>query len=166
LNSLINAIKAFAGTDWPVTLWRFLLALSVAGWWGALTFYGLVVVPAGTDLLGSQTQGLVTQQVTRTLNLLGVGLIVSLFFEFRRRSTPARWWVWGTFALCQAGLFAVHVWLSGLLESHTQPGFDWPHFYNVHRIYLIITAVQWGCGPWLLWSLLRSWGRQEIISNV
>ena len=27
-------------------LWHFLIVFAVAGWWGALTFYGMVVVPA------------------------------------------------------------------------------------------------------------------------
>src|SRR5438477_11565964 len=53
---------------------RFLTIIALAGWWGALTFYGLAVVPEGTEQLGSQTQGLVTQQVTRTLNLVGVAV--------------------------------------------------------------------------------------------
>src|SRR5947207_1343890 len=59
----------------PAVVWRFVVILALASWWGALTFYGVVVVPAGTEQLGSQTQGLVTQQVTRTLNLIGVALI-------------------------------------------------------------------------------------------
>jgi hypothetical protein len=61
-----------------------MVVLALAGWWGALTFYGAVVVPEGTEQLGSQTQGLVTQQVTRTLNLIGVAAAALSFVELRR----------------------------------------------------------------------------------
>lgn len=149
-----------------VVAWRFVLTLSLAGWWGALTFYGAVVVPEGTEQLGSQKQGLVTQQVTKILNLIGVAVIVLLFFELRRRGGRLNCFLWATFVICQAVLYGVHVWLSSLLHQGTEAGTDWPHFYNVHRIYLLTVAAQWGCGPWLLWNLVRDWGRHPEIDRT
>src|SRR5258708_24657032 len=92
-------------------LLRYAVVLALAGWWGALTFYGLVVVPEGTEQLGSQTQGLVTQQVTRTLNLMGVAVAALVFFELRRSGTWPAWGAWLVFLCCQAALFGVHAWL-------------------------------------------------------
>jgi hypothetical protein len=146
-------------SELAIVLWRFVVALSLAGWWGALTFYGAVVVAEGTAQLGSQTQGLVTQQVTKTLNLLGAGLAVLVFCELCRRGGWWNWLLWGSFAICQAMLFGVHVWLSELLLAGTAGGTDRAHFYDVHRVYLLTTALQWGCGPCLLLSLMRAWRR-------
>ena len=131
--------------------WRFALVLTIAGWWGALTFYGLVVVPEGTDQFGSQTQGLVTQQVTKTLNLVGMAAAVLLVFELKRWGTRWEWSVWSIFLGCQLALFGVHAWLSDLLAT----GADRRWFYDVHRVYLFATAVQWGAAPYLLWQVLR-----------
>ncbi len=138
----------------PAVVWRFVVILALASWWGALTFYGMVVVPAGTEQLGSQTQGLVTQQVTRTLNLIGVALIGILFFDLLRSGTRTAWALWGTFVVCQIVLFLVHIWLSGLLAPAAGSSIDWSWFYDVHRIYLVTTAVQWGAGLWLLWNVI------------
>jgi hypothetical protein len=103
---------------WPpiADVWRFIVVLTLAAWWDALTFYGAVVVPKGTEQLGSQIQGLVTQQVTRTLNLVGDAVIVLFFFELRRSGTRGRWAAWITFLVCQIALYAVHAWLSALLQ--------------------------------------------------
>ncbi len=132
-------------------IWRCAVVLAVAGWWGALTFYGLVVVPEGTDQLGSQTQGLITQQVTRTLNLVGVAVAAMLFFELRRAGGRLAWGAWVVFVACQIALLGVHAWLSDLLAT----GADRRWFYDVHRIYLFATAAQWGVAPYLLWVAQR-----------
>ncbi len=129
---------------------RYAAALALAGWWGALTFYGAVVVPEGTDQFGSQAQGLVTQQVTRTLNLIGVAVAILSYVALRPPVATSAWAAWLAFVVSQAVLFGVHAWLSGLLKSGA--GREW--FYNVHRIYLLTTAVQWCAAPYLLWSIL------------
>jgi len=145
---------------WPSgsNVWRYVVVLTLAGWWGGLTFYGMVVVPEGTAQLGSQTQGLVTQQVTRTLNLIGVAVIGLLVFELKRSGTRSTWAAWVVFSVSQVVLFGVHAWLSALLEPATDKSVDWRWFYDVHRIYLIATALQWGAGLWLLWGVVRGAG--------
>jgi hypothetical protein len=141
---------------WPAgsDVWRFVLVLTLAGWWGALTFYGMVVVPEGTEQLGSQVQGLVTQQVTHTLNLIADTVIGLLYFELRRSGTRSKWIAWAIFAVCQIVLYGVHAWLSALLQPAGGKSVDWPWFYDVHRIYLLATALQWGIGLYLLWVVL------------
>lgn len=142
--------------QWPAPgdVWRFAVVLTLAGWWGALTFYGMVVVPEGTEQLGSQTQGLVTQQVTRTLNLVSVAVICLLFFELRRSGTRSRWAAWAVFTACQVVLYGVHAWLSALLQPAMGQSVDWRWFYDVHRIYLLATALQWGLALFLLWGVV------------
>ena len=43
------------------TTWSSFLLLVWAAWWGGLCFYAMVVVPIGTELIGSVEQGLITQ---------------------------------------------------------------------------------------------------------
>jgi hypothetical protein len=145
-------------SGWPSggDVWRYVVVLTLAGWWGALTFYGMVVVPEGTEQLGSQTQGLVTQQVTRTLNLVGDVVIGLLFFELRRSGSRGKWAAWIVFSVCQAVLYGVHAWLSALLVPATGQSVDWRWFYDVHRIYLLATALQWALGVFLLWGVVSS----------
>lgn len=33
-------------------------------WWGGLCFYAVVIVPIGTEVIGSVEQGFITQRVT------------------------------------------------------------------------------------------------------
>jgi hypothetical protein len=68
--------------------WRLAVWLLWAAWWGGLTFYALVVVPIGTELLGSVEQGFVTQRVTLWHNWLGVVIALALAAEaWRLRSS-------------------------------------------------------------------------------
>ena len=48
--------------------WRIFLLLVWAPWWGGLCFYAVVVVPVGTELIGSVEQGFITQRVTQWHN--------------------------------------------------------------------------------------------------
>src|SRR5436190_16665061 len=53
-------------------LYRFACLAALAFWMGGFTFYALVVIPTGNRLLGSIQQGLLTQQVTHWMNLIGL----------------------------------------------------------------------------------------------
>ena len=55
---------------------RYLLLMSLMFWQGGFTFYSAVVVPIGSDLLGSgRDQGFITRSVTNYLNLAGVAAL-------------------------------------------------------------------------------------------
>ena len=64
-----------------------------ATWWGGLTFYSVVVVPIGSEQIGSTEQGFITQQVTWWHNLILAAMVVLLVIEvdkaIRRRIKPA-----------------------------------------------------------------------------
>lgn len=128
---------------------RFILTLFLAFWLGGLTFYALVVVPVGTRLLGSDQQGLITQQVTNYLNTAGV--VTGLLLVVHAINT--RHWAllacFGVFAAAQAGLLFMHVRLDRMLSG------DVTGFYDVHRVYLLITAIQWLAGMAALWFILQ-----------
>src|SRR5262245_62510583 len=58
---------------------RLAAVLTMALWWGGLTFYALFVVPTGVDVLGSETgQGFITQRVSSIINLCGILALIVL----------------------------------------------------------------------------------------
>jgi len=131
-------------------LWHSLVAVTWAIWWGGLTFYAGVVVPVGARIVGINTQGQITQEVTRWLNGVGFVGLVALLAEacrIRRRSAIV---VAVLAVICQAALFAIHSWLSKMLAAGVDPA----GFYQVHRIYLWITAIQWLSGLAVVWLVI------------
>ena len=119
--------------------------------WGGLSFYAIVVVPVGTEILGSVEQGFVTQQVTWWHNWLLIALSVCLMVEAliqRNRFLGAAALGLGVIA----GLLVFHhAYLSRIMdfENHLVPNC----FYSQHAIYLWITATEWFIGifvPFLL----------------
>lgn len=126
---------------------RFLVLQMLLLWQGGFLFYALVVVPVGTELLGSATaQGIVTARVTLWLNRIG-WLALFAFALDARMTTPRKMprFVWiGIATLLHAILvFGLHGPLLERLdfEEHRIRGRD--GFYTLHRWYLILSAVQW-----------------------
>ena len=135
------------------TLRRFVGLVSLALWWGGLTFYALVVVPIGSDVFGATAQGFVTQRVTHWLNGIGVVTLVLLLWNLtavRRRLLIVTWLL---LASCLASLAMLHGSLDGLLDPQSQTVNDAERFYKLHRVYLVLTAVQWLAGLAHLWGL-------------
>jgi len=140
----------------------FLLAL-FAVWFGGFTFYTAIVVPIGTDVLGSsRTQGFVTQQVTNQLNFVGG---FAIFFQlldlvcFRRdRSRKLNIGLTVTIvgiASLWIVLLVVHPMLDAMLEPEHQHVADESNFYQMHRVYLWASTVQWlFCWAWLVLFLM------------
>lgn len=153
---------------------RILLLAAFAVWFGGFTFYTAVVVPVGTDVLGSsRTQGFVTQQVTQILNFVGgVTLtlgVVDLFISRRLRTRKTN----GTLAivltvlvLTWIALLVVHPLLDRMLEPEHDYVTDELRFYQWHRVYLWVSTVQWlVCWIWLA-VLARDWNRPGSLPLV
>ncbi|MFN7732175.1 MAG: hypothetical protein ACK5OB_09735 [Pirellula sp.] len=124
--------------------WRVFVWLLWAVWWGGLTFYALVVVPIGTELLGSVEQGFVTQRVTLWHNWLGVVLALALAAEAWRLRSSA--WICLSIAIAMTTVVLMvwhrHLSLAMNFVDRTVP----ENFYTEHAIYLWITAVEWLLG--------------------
>lgn len=131
--------------------------LAASLWLGGLTFYALVVVPEGTEVVGGTLQGFVTQRVTARLNVVGViclaGMLWSTVYA-RRRSL---WLAWSLMAAAQAVLFFLHMQLSSALDSQTTSVPDPAGFYALHRVYLLTTAAQWLACLWHLGETIYCW---------
>lgn len=138
-------------------------------WFGGFTFYTAVVVPIGTDVLGSsRTQGFVTQQVTNTLNFIGgfalAAMLLDLFLNGKRRSPLMTKWIAVLVTLILAlwiTLLVVHPMLDSLLEPEHEYVTDEGRFYQTHRIYLWASTIQWVCCWVWLTLLIKDWSRPE-----
>lgn len=144
---------------------RIILMVAIAVWFGGFTFYTSVVVPIGTDVLGSsRTQGFVTQQVTGVLNWIGIATLaiglLDLFVEAKSRSRKIN----GTFIAILIfliatliGLMVLHPIMDNMLEPEHEYVSDEGRFYQLHRIYLWVSTVQWAaCWVWLV-LIIRGW---------
>lgn len=135
-----------------------LLAL-FAAWFGGFTFYTAIVVPIGTDVLGSsRTQGFVTQQVTDKLNLIGGPTILMMMIDLIifRRTRSRKLNTWSAMTLAGIGflwcvLMVVHPMLDAMLQPEHEHVLDDAKFYSLHRVYLWTSTIQWLlCWVWLV----------------
>jgi len=130
--------------------YQFLAIAALAFWIGGTTFYALVVVPTGTHVLGGIEQGLLTEQVTRQLNWIGVASLVLLLPSLWRSKSLAASWL--LLATTLAGLFWLHPRVAGYLDHQNRVVTSEVAFYQWHRVYLVVTAAQWLAGIVQLWG--------------
>ena len=138
-------------------LWQALLILSFAVWWGGLTFYAMVVVPIGTQQIGSVEQGFITQKVTRWHNSALTIMTTCLLLEAWRRKRRTLWIVSGALAVINLSLLFSHSHLTAMLDFNNYQVSD--NFYQAHAIYLWLTTVEWLLGlsvPLLVWQISPS----------
>jgi hypothetical protein len=146
---------------------RFLVLIALFFWQGGFTFYAGVVVPVGTDVLGSSLrQGFITRRVTRYLNLTGACALAVLAADLAlardpsRRRRRVRLLLWAGMLACQAGLFGLHAYLESLLR----PGriiADREAFRPAHRAYLWVSTFQWALAVLFLLGSVRAWSAED-----
>ena len=162
------AAAAPGGLRWLALLRRFLVVAAYAVWIGGLAFYGSVVIPIGTSVVGSHAvQGLVTQRVTWAVNLISLPALAILLWNLtaeRRRAGGLRRNVllgtWALMLVVQAALFLMHLELSGMLDPQAHAAaalLDRPRFDPLHEAYIRVTGVQHAAGLVHLWFVLLVW---------
>ena len=133
--------------------WQILVLIVWALWWGGLSFYAIIVVPIGTEQIGSVAQGFVTQRVTQWHNALAVLMTLVLAAQAYWFSSRMLWLASGLLAILTALLLAGHAVLTTQMDFNQQTVES--SFYSQHAIYLWITAAEWFLGLLLPWLLLR-----------
>lgn len=125
-----------------VKLYMLLLLWSV--WWGGLTFYAVVVVPIGTEIISSVGQGFITQRVTNWHNAISCVFLCGMLAEAYIKRSRLLGLIGAILAVINLGLIVWHLRLSGLMDfdQRTVP----VHFYSEHAIYLWLTASEWFLG--------------------
>jgi uncharacterized membrane protein len=151
-----------------ITVRRFLVLQALMVWQGGFLFYASVVVPAGTEVLGSSAaQGSITARVTDTMNQLGLVALAILALDLRlTRDTneariAARWWCWSLAFLCQLLLIYLHMVLDFFMDPARNRIVIGPPFRPVHRVYLWTISFQWFLCLLLAWFSLRAWRAQD-----
>ena len=141
-------------------------------WQGGFTFYGAVVVPVGSAVLGSEReQGFITRSVTNYLNLAGAVALAVWGWDLTamRGTSPRgrrlRWSIWAGLVLSLVVLVWLHPRLDELLVPQDAVVLDRYRFRSLHQSYLIVSTVQWA-GCLLLTALTISAWRDEDVSPV
>lgn len=127
-------------------------------------FYGAIVVPVGTRVLGSETiQGFVTQAVTHSLNIIGAVALSYWLGEvlLRRDSNIIRSytrWILLISMMFLHGLLAwLHIELDSLLDAGSQVVISRQQFYRIHSWYLIISTLEWALSLIFVALTLAAW---------
>jgi hypothetical protein len=147
---------------------RLLVFAAFSFWIGGFTFYAAVVVPAGSEVLGShRTQGFVTQQVTTYLNISGALALLPLAWDAAASRDPyvarrwARWLAWLGMGLTLVALVWLHSHLDAFLDPHEFSVLDSSRFRPAHRVYLWTSTVQFGCGLTYLVLTVCAWRSED-----
>ncbi len=148
-----------------MALRRFLTLQALLVWQGGFLFYAAVVVPVGTDVLGSRViQGSVTQQVTVWLNRIGI--LALALFSWDVASTlshrKTRWAVWGGMTVMLAALFYLHAVLDANFDPLKKISPDPAAFRAVHIAYLWTSTVQWLLGLEFGWLTVKAWSSSPL----
>jgi len=132
---------------------RLLLLWALMFWQGGFMFYGGVVVPVGSRILGSDLeQGWITRSVTSYLNVAGA--VALALWGWDLLAEPAsflgrrrlRWLSWCLLVLALGMLVRVHMRLEELLDLEQSIILDRSRFRSLHRRYLAVSTAQWlGC---------------------
>jgi hypothetical protein len=147
---------------------RFLVLLTWLFWQGGFTFYAAVVVPIGTEVLGTpEKQGWITRRVTDYLNLAGLVAVVVLGWDLAVSGDPSvwrrrlRWAMWGLLTATLAALAWLHGRLVALINLAQRSIVDYSAFRLRHRWYLWLSTLQWFCGLASAWWMLRAWQAED-----
>ena len=145
---------------------RLALLVTLMFWQGGFMFYGAVVVPVGSHVLGShRDQGFVTRSVTNYLNGAGAVSLIVWYSDIRsgnmvapgRRRWRWRFVTWGLLALS----LCLQVWLHALLDRQLDLDsfriLDQPLFRSLHSWYLIVSTLQWACCLFLTAGTIAAW---------
>lgn len=149
------------------TIHRTILLAAFAMWFGGFGFYVSIVVPIGTDVLGSAIeQSVITRRVTVWINVFNAIALVPLLIEsvvtWNRSGAVRRWLQLAMIVIIAGGLVVlliVHPILDAMFDEANVSVNDSARFYNMHRIYLWTSTLQW-IAAWL-WLLLVAYGWQR-----
>ncbi len=142
---------------------RFFLFLLLSFSFGGFLFYAGVVVPIGSSVLGTTTQGFVTRLVTNALNAAVAVTLVFMIWEVfagkhRRSASCNRWlslWV-AVISVCWLVLVGLHPLLDSLLDTEEFAVKQHSRFYGLHRVYLWVSTIEWLGSLPFLWILVNS----------
>jgi hypothetical protein len=153
-------------------IFRFLVVVAVAIWFGGFTFYSTAVISTSQEVLHSHLRaGLITQEVTNWLNRISLVplALCTVNCWVLRRHDRRRFLQLLTAALIamivlQIGLFVLHPMIDAKIVDHQVE--DAGNFFKLHRVYLVISTGQWCATLAYLWASLAMWTKGEPGTRV
>jgi hypothetical protein len=149
-----------------------LVLVTLMFWQGGFTFYGAVVVPVGSDILGSHAaQGWITRSVTNYLNAAGVVALLVWSWDLLAQSPRSPWGrrlagaLWAGLVLTLGLQIWLHLRLDDLLDGESLRIRDRVPFHTLHRWYLIVSTLQWASALLLLAGTLHRWRSRDAGSG-
>ena len=147
---------------------RSVLIFMFALYWGGLTFYtGIVVRIIHFVLNDPMDGGLITQQVTFALQLLGfctlplmVWNAMSVYRHSKTRGSVLLG-LTGLLAVALLGLVVVHAQLDAVIDIEQREVMDRVAFDAAHRRYNQTTTIQWLASVVYLPLTVYSWKRMD-----
>ncbi|AGA28564.1 hypothetical protein [Singulisphaera acidiphila] len=151
---------------------RLLLIWTLIFWQGGFMFYGGVVVPVGSRILGSdQEQGWITQSVTNYLNVAGAVCLIAWGWDVfaERVASPGgrrlRWLSWWFLVLALGVLAWLHLRMDDLLDLDGFLILDRRRFRSFHQWYLSVSTAQWVVSIMLSSLTIRSWSEGDAAQS-
>ena len=113
-------------------------------WFGGFIFYSSFVIAAAHAVLRDHAiVGMITQKVTVTLNNCGFLAVIFLGVDaFQQKAKILGKALLLFLFLSLISLVIIHAQMDTFIDTKAQEVTEWGPFYNRHRIYLIISTVQ------------------------
>ena len=147
---------------------RFLVLQTLLLWQGGFLFYSAVVVPEGTDVLGSAAaQGVITRRVTAWLNPAGLAYLAAAAWDLALTRDPwprrvaARWWLWAAAVALLYGLFVLHNLMSFFMDPAGQAVQLRREFRVGHVLYMWASTLHWLFGLAAAYLTLAAWAAED-----
>lgn len=128
---------------------RFAVVAALLFWQGGGAFYGSVALHISREILAEENflQTLITRDVTLALNRIGVAALailgLDLLLGFRLLHRPGlKVGSWIVMAMSLATLFYLHDQMSAVYGDQRLVIRDTGVFWNMHKIYLWTTTIQ------------------------
>lgn len=145
---------------------RFLVLQALLVWQGGFFFYAAVVVPTGTSVLGTFEQGSVTRHVTVWLNAIGAGAIAVFAWDQFATRAKWRWAPWGILFGCLVTLAILHPQIESRIDFGPEGRVrEYTAFYQLHRVYLYVSTLQWLAGLWYAAIFVRDQGFATVTKS-
>ena len=153
-----------------IVMQRLLLLVALMVWQGGFMFYGAVVVPVGSEVLGSHLeQGFVTQSVTNYLNVAGAVALALWCWDITTGRAAGvrrlRWIGWGFLLVLLGVLVWLHPRLDALLNADGFRILDRPSYRLLHQWYLAVSTIQWIVAILLVGLTIWAWKESDAASR-
>lgn len=135
------------------TVFKSLVFISFSLWLGGFLFYSAFVIPSAHAVLHDhETVGMITQKATRILNYIGLISCLLLLINFIKakiflsaKELKYSAILLGLIITSLLALFFFHYSMSIFIDPDKLELSEYKKFYRLHRIYLIISTVQFFC---------------------